>query len=97
MLHAIVGHTYTKYTHKMHKYTDAQIHELYTQIHKVNALKTKDFASWQGENAESATKWKGGREMKKKRKAKKLGHYVLPGVLRYDMSYLFKLDNTKQF
>ena len=26
MLHAIVGHTYTKYTHKMHKYTDAQIH-----------------------------------------------------------------------
>ena len=56
MLHAIVGHTYTKYTHKMHKYTDAQIQELYAQIHKVNALKTKDFASWQGGNAESATK-----------------------------------------
>ena len=51
MLHAIVGHTYTKYTHKMHKYTDAQIHELYTQIHKENALKTK--------NPESATKWEG--------------------------------------
>ena len=56
MLHAIVGHTYTKYTHKMHKYTDAQIQELYAQIHKVNALKTKDFARWQGGNAESATK-----------------------------------------
>ena len=34
--------------------------------------------------------------MKKKRKAKKLGHYVLAGVLGYDMSYLFKLDNKKR-
>ena len=59
MLHAIVGHTYTKYTHKMHKYTDAQIQELYAQIHKVNALKTKNFASRQGGNAESATKLEG--------------------------------------
>ena len=40
---------------------------------------------------------RGGREMKKKRKAKKLGHYVLAGVLGYGMSYLFKLDNKKQF
>ena len=88
----MVTHTQSTHTKCINKQT-----HIYTQIHKVNALKTKDFASWQGENAESATKWKGGREMKKKRKAKKLGHYVLAGVLGYDMSYLFKLDNTKQF
>ena len=35
--------------------------------------------------------------MKKKREARKLGHYVLAGVLGYDMSYLFKLANKKQF
>ena len=93
MLHAIVGHTYTKYTHKMHKYTDAQIHTN-TQG---KCTQNKRFCKLARGKCRECYKMKGGRDMKKKRKAKKLGHYVLAGVLGYDMSYLFKLDNTKQF
>ena len=72
MLHAIVGHTYTKYTDKIHIYTDAQIHKLYTQLHKVNSLETKMQRVLQNK--------RGRREMRKKRKAvKEIGHYVRCG------------------
>ena len=68
MLHAIVGHTYTKYTHKMHKYTDAQIHTN-TQG---KCTQNKRFCKLARGKCRECYKMKGGERDEEKEESKKI-------------------------